>query len=50
MQADLLPRFTYHPPVTSERAAAHATVRGACAGLAATLVDLFARERTGEDS
>ncbi|MGW1352850.1 Acb2/Tad1 domain-containing protein [Streptomyces sp. NPDC002409] len=37
---ELLHRFTYHPPVTPERAAAHATARGACAGLAATIVDL----------
>ncbi|MFF2964215.1 hypothetical protein ACFVT1_36230 [Streptomyces sp. NPDC057963] len=37
---DLTHRFTYHAPVTRERAAAHATMRGACAGLAATIVDM----------
>ncbi|MEU4986586.1 MULTISPECIES: hypothetical protein [unclassified Streptomyces] len=40
MNADpLAHRFTHHPPTTPERANAHATVRGACAGLAATIVD-----------
>lgn len=37
--ADLAHRFTHHPPATTERANAHATVRGACAGLAAQIVD-----------
>lgn len=37
---DLARRFTYHAPATPERAAAHATVRGVCAGLAAQIVDL----------
>ncbi|WP_330435935.1 MULTISPECIES: Acb2/Tad1 domain-containing protein [Streptomyces] len=37
---ELTRRFTYHPPATPERAVAHATMRGACAGLAATIVDL----------
>lgn len=37
---DLLRRFTYSPPATPERAAAHATMRGACAGLSATIADL----------
>ncbi|NUQ88297.1 MAG: hypothetical protein HOQ43_07525 [Glycomyces artemisiae] len=36
---DLAHRFTHHAPATQERANAHATVRGACAGLAATIVD-----------
>ncbi|MFE6494840.1 hypothetical protein [Streptomyces sp. NPDC057748] len=37
---DMTHRFTYHSPATPERTAAHATMRGACAGLAATIVDL----------
>ncbi|MFF7146057.1 hypothetical protein ACFZB5_33490 [Streptomyces nodosus] len=36
---ELARRFTHHAPATPERANAHATVRGACAGLAATIVD-----------
>ncbi|MFF4179736.1 hypothetical protein [Streptomyces sp. NPDC001750] len=37
---DLANRFTYHAPSTPERAAAHAMIRGACAGLAAQIADL----------
>ncbi|MBZ6258141.1 hypothetical protein KVH22_21735 [Streptomyces olivaceus] len=36
---DLAHRFNHHPPRTAAVAADHATVRGACAGLAATIVD-----------
>jgi hypothetical protein len=36
---DLTRRFTHHPPRTPTVANHHATVRGACAGLAATIVD-----------
>lgn len=36
---DLARRFTHHAPTTPARAAAHATVRGACTGLAAQIVD-----------
>lgn len=38
--AEIERRFTYHAPVTSDRATAHATLRGACAGLAAQIADL----------
>ncbi|WP_445396463.1 Acb2/Tad1 domain-containing protein [Streptomyces sp. LE64] len=37
--SDLAHRFTHHPP-TGDRAATHATLRGACHGLAATVMDL----------
>lgn len=38
--ADIVNRFMFHTPSTPERTHAHATVRGACAGLAAQIADL----------
>jgi hypothetical protein len=38
--ADIAHRFTHHAPATPERANTHATLRGACAGLAAQILDL----------
>ncbi|CAL9480721.1 Acb2/Tad1 domain-containing protein [Streptomyces sp. enrichment culture] len=38
--AELTRRFAYRPPTTPDRTAAHATLRGACAGLAAQITDL----------